>query len=241
LAQKSKALSVKILACGPPHRDRTNFDWTNFGAAAAATHGRLLTLATYHAIAATGQAIVGLLKDASANTEFADSRFELYQTGDFQSDAPLVDGISAYLYRVAVNTARRNLPPSVGADGRRYRSPFPLDLFYLVTPWAKTAARQQRLLGWAMRQLQDMPILPAAMLNHYGPEADTFRATETVELTCEPVSLQDMVNILDAIKPTEQLSVVYVARMVVIESTVELIEAGPVQTRVFDYGKEAAS
>lgn len=201
---------------------------------------RHLTLATYHAIAATGQAIVGLLKDASANTEFADSRFELYQAGDFQSDSPLADGISVYLYRVAVNTSRRNLPPSTGPDGKRYRSPFPLDLFYLITPWGKTAAKQQRLLGWTIRQLQDTPVLPAGLLNHYGPEADTFRSNETVELICEPVTLQDMVNILDPVKAIQQLSVVYVARMVVIESLVELIEAAPVQTRVFDYGKGVA-
>lgn len=197
-------------------------------------------MATYHAIAATGQAIVGLLKDASVNTEFADSRFELYQAGDFQSDSPLADGISVYLYRVAVSTSRRNLPPSIGVDGRRYRSPLPLDLYYLLTPWGKTAAKQQRLLGWAIRQLQDAPVLPAGLLNHYGPEADTFRTTETVELICETVSLQDMVNILDPVKSIEQLSMVYVARMVIIESMVELIEADPVQTRVFDYVKDVA-
>lgn len=197
-------------------------------------------MATYHAIAATGQAIVGLLKDASANTEFADSRFELYQAADFQSDSPLADGISVYLYRVAVSTSRRNLPPSIGPDGRRYRSPLPLDLYYLLTPWGKTAAKKQRLLGWAIRQLQDAPVLPAGLLNHYGPEADTFRSTETVELICETVSLQDMVNILDPVKSIEQLSMIYVARMVVIESMVELIEADPVQTRVFDYGKDVA-
>lgn len=197
-------------------------------------------MATYHAIAATGQAIVGLLKDASVNTEFADSRFELYQASDFQSDSPLADGISVYLYRVAVSTSRRNLPPSIGVDGRRYRSPLPLDLYYLLTPWGKTAAKQQRLLGWAIRQLQDAPVLPAGLLNHYGPEADTFRTTETVELICETVSLQDMVNILDPVKSIEQLSMVYVARMVIIESMVELIEADPVQTRVFDYVKDVA-
>jgi Pvc16 N-terminal domain len=201
---------------------------------------RHLTLATYHAIAATGQAIVGLLKDASANTEFADSTFELYQAGDFQSGPPLTEGISVFLYRVAVSASRRNLPPSTGTNGRRFRSPLPLDLYYLVTPWGKTAAKQQRLLGWAVRQLQDTPVLPAGLLNHYGPEADTFRSTETVELICETMTLQDMVNILDPVKSIPQLSMVYVARMVVIESMVELIEADPAQTRVFDYVKDVA-
>ncbi len=197
-------------------------------------------MATYPAIAATGLAVVGLLKDASADTEFADLRIDLLQTSDFQSGTPMPEGLSLYTYRVAVNASRRNMPPSVGPDGRRYRAPLPLDLFFLLSPWAKTAVRQLRILGWAMRELQNVPILPAGLLNHYGPEHDTFRPSEAVELFCESPSLQDMSYILEPIKSAQPLSMTYVARMVLIESSVPIIEGEPVQTREFDYGKEAA-
>lgn len=192
-------------------------------------------MATYPAIAATGLGIIGLLKDASAGTEFADLSFELYQTGDFNSATPITEGLTLYLYRLAVNTARRNMPPTVAPDGRRFRPPLPVDLFFLLSPWAKTAVRQLRILGWAMRELQNMPVLPAGLLNHYGPEHDTFRPTEAVELICEPLSLQDMSFIQEPIKSVQPLSVTYVARMVLIESRVPLVEAGPVQVREFDY------
>ena len=33
-----------------------------------------------------------------------------------------------------------------------------------------------------MRELHNVPILPANLLNHYGPEHDTFRPDEAVEL-----------------------------------------------------------
>jgi hypothetical protein len=197
-------------------------------------------LATYPAIAATGLAVVGLLKDASAGTEFADLRIDLLQAVDFQSGPPIPEGLSLYTYRVAVNAGRRNLPPSVGPDGRRYRAPLPLDLYFLLSPWAKTSVRQLRILGWAMRELQNVPILPAGLLNHYGPEHDTFRPSEAVELFCESPSLQDMSYILEPIKSAQPLSVTYVARMVLIESSVPVVEAEPVQTREFDYVKEAA-
>ena len=193
-------------------------------------------LATYRAIAALGQTLAGMLKDASAGTEFDGFKFELYQAGDFKT-TPVNQGVTLYRYRVAINTARRNLPPSVGPDGRRYRPAIPVDLYYLLTPWAKTAAMQHRLLGWAMRVLQDVTVLAPSVLNHYAPEEDTFRAQETVELICEPVSVQDMMNILDPTDLNQQLSVNYVARMVLIESTVPLGEGAPVQTRVFDYAK----
>jgi hypothetical protein len=196
-------------------------------------------LATYPAIAATGLAVVGLLKDAAAATEFSDLRIDLLQAADFQAGAPMTEGISLYAYRVAVNSSRRNLPPSVGPDGRRYRAPLPLDLHFLLSPWAKTAVRQLRILGWAMRELQNVPILPAGLLNHYGPEHDTFRPAEAVELFCESPTLQDMSYILEPIKSAQPLSVTYVARMVLIESAVPIDLGEPVQTREFAYGREA--
>ena len=196
-------------------------------------------MATYRAIATVGQALAGMLKDASADTEFDGFKFELYQAGDFKSDEALKEGVTLYLYRVAVNTTRRSLPPTTGPDGRRYRAPLPVDLSYLLTPWAKSAAKQHRLLGWAMRKLHDLTILPASLLNHYAPEADTFREQETVELVCDSPSPQDMTNILDPPDLAQQLSVVYIARMVLLESDVLLGEGAPVQTRVFEYAKGA--
>ena len=196
-------------------------------------------MALYPAIAATGLAVVGLLKDAAASTEFADLRIDLLQAGDFQAGPPMPEGISLYAYRVALNSSRRNLPPSVGPDGRRYRAPLPLDLHFLLSPWAKTAVRQLRIIGWAMRELQNVPILPAGLLNHYGPEHDTFRPSEAVELFCESPTLQDMSYILEPVKSAQPLSVTYVARMVLIESAVPIDVGEPVQTREFAYGREA--
>ena len=197
-------------------------------------------VATFPAIAATGLAVVGLLKDASAGTEFSDLRFELFQASDFSSGTPMTEGISLYAYRVAPNVTRRNMPPAVGRDGRRYRSPLPLDLYFLLPAWAKSAVRQLHILGWAMRELYNVPILPANLLNHYGPEHDTFRPDEAVELFCETLSLQDMSNVTEPIKYAQPLSVPYVARLVLIESTVPVSEGEPVQTREFDYVKVQA-
>ena len=186
-------------------------------------------MAKTQAIAATGQAILGLLADAVPKPEFATARFELYQVGDF--NPALDEGISLYLYRVAVNAARRNLPPTVAPDGKRFRSPIPLDLHFLLSAWARTAVKQQRLLGWAIRTLADTPILPASLLNHYGPESDVFRPSETVELILDQLTLQDLNNLWSAAKISPPLSINYVARMVAIESTLELVDAPAVQTR----------
>jgi hypothetical protein len=186
-------------------------------------------VAKFQAIAATGQTILGLLADAVPKPEFSAARFELFQVGDFQPS--LEEGISLYLYRVAVNGSRRNLAPTVAPNGKRFRPPLPLDLHYMLSAWARTAESEQRLLGFAMRTLADTPILHAGLLNHYGPETDIFRPAETVELILDQLTLQDLNNLWSATKISPPLSVNYVARMIAIESTRELVDLPVVQTR----------
>lgn len=186
-------------------------------------------MAKSQAIAAIGQAILGLLSEACPKPEFASARFELYQVGDFQSQ--LDEGITLYLYRLAVNGSRRNMAPVVAQNGKRFRPPIPLDLHYMMSAWARTAVKQQRLLGWAIRALADKPILEASVLNHYGPEADIFKPAETVELVLDQLTLQDLNNLWSTTKFTPPLSVSYIARMVPIESMLEIPDAAAVQSR----------
>jgi Pvc16 N-terminal domain len=194
-------------------------------------------LATYHAIAVISQAILGMLAEAAPKPEFAGAQFELYLARDFQN--PMEEGVSLYLYRVGTSS-RRNLPSRIGPQGERYRPPLPIDLYYLLTTWARTSAKQQRLLGWCIRELGNTPILPAGLLNHYSPEPETFRPQESVEFVFEPLSLQDIASLWEPLKPHLQVSASYVARMVTIESDVTLPDAAAVQTREFDFAKAGA-
>jgi hypothetical protein len=192
-------------------------------------------MGTFQAIAATGQAMLGLLSDAVPRDQFPNAQFELYQMSNFQQ--PMDEGISLFLYRIAANTSRRNLPPTVGPDGRRFRPPIPLDLYYIATAWAPTAVRQQRLLGWAIRMFDDVPVLPTNLLNNFGPEPEIFQPGETVELILDSLSLQDLNNFWGVSKASLQLSVGYMARMLFIQSSMAMSEYAEVQTREFGLGK----
>jgi hypothetical protein len=187
------------------------------------------------AIAAVGQAMLGLLADAVPRSEFPTAQFELYQLSNFKS--PMEEGVSLYLYRIAANTTRRNLPPMVGEDGRKYKPPLPLDLYYVVSAWAQTAVKQQRLLGWTIRMFEDVPILPTNLLNHYGPEPEIFHPGETAEIFLESLTLQDLNNLWSLTRNDPPLSVGYVARMIHIESTLAISEFPEVQTRDLKFGK----
>jgi hypothetical protein len=193
-------------------------------------------VARTQAIAAVGRAILGLLADNVPRAEFPDARFELYQPSNF-NNSPISEGITLFLYRVEVNASLRNVSGGVGVDGLRRRPPLPLDLYYLMTAWARDAARQQRLLGLAMRTLEDASILSAGALNNAQPETDVFRPHETVELLLGTLSLQDLTNLYGAYRISPPVSVVYIARIVCIDSTMLLEESAPVQTRQFDMAK----
>ena len=192
-------------------------------------------MGTFQAIAATGQAMLGLLSDAVPRDQFPNAQFELYQMSNFQQ--PMEEGISLFLYRIAANTSRRNLPPTTGPDGRRFRPPIPVDLYYIATAWAPTAVRQQRLLGWAIRMFEDVPVLPTGLLNNYGPEPEIFKQGETVEIVLDSLTLQDLNNFWGVSKSSLQLSVGYVARMLHIQSSMPITEYAEVQTREFGVGK----
>ena len=192
-------------------------------------------MASSYAIAAVGKAILSLLSAAVPKPEFAGAAFELYQSKNLQN--PMEEGVSLYLHRVTTASTVRNLPPRVDLNGIRYKPSLPLDLHYFVIAWARDAFKQQRLLGWAMRTLEDTPVLNAGLLNQYGPESDTFGENEAVDLLLETLTIVDVGAIWDTAKHHMQPSAMYVVRQVILDSPVQIIEADRVQTRVFGMGK----
>jgi hypothetical protein len=191
------------------------------------------------AIAAVARTILRLLEQQSPRAEFTGTPdFRLYQSHDFGA-ATITEGFSLMLYRVTVNSAR-NQPWQRMPDGSRRRPPLPLDLHFLLTPWAAEAERQLRLLGWAMRCLEDNAVLGAHDLNHSLTQRDApvFAPDETVELHCEPPAIADYLGLWDKYKARWQTSVTYVARMVRLESQISVAEGALVQVREFQAGSE---
>jgi hypothetical protein len=196
-------------------------------------------MANYRAIAAVSTALQGLIRDRYPRDEFGQGLdIELYQTRNFEN--PMQDGFSVYLFRVAVNGAVRNLTMRRTPDGRRFRPSLPLDLHYMITPWAQDVERQHRMLGWAMRMFEDVGVFSAGHLNHYLPEIDTFSAHEGVEIICDPLTLTDYLTLWDRLRPRLPASATYALRMVFIDSDVTTPDGAPVQTRRFDLGETVA-
>jgi hypothetical protein len=196
-------------------------------------------MANHLAIAAVAKTVLRLVEQQCPRDEFTDTpAFVLYQSHDFGTTI-VTEGFSLMLYRITVNSAR-NQPPRRGPDGVLRRPALPLDLHFMLTPWAAEAERQLRLLGWAMRFLQDNAVLAANELNHSlsRRERPVFDADETVELACDPPGLADYLGLWDKYKTRWQTPVTYIARLVRIDSELAVGEDALVRTRELRVGTE---
>lgn len=182
-------------------------------------------LSTFRGISAVGTGVLVALEDAWARDPFTtdDLATSLVRAEDLK-DRPFAFGLTLYVYRVAVNGTQRT-PPS--APGRR--RPLPVEVDFVLTPWGLTAQRELELLGWAMRVLDDEPVLAPSTLNRAAP--DVFAPNELVEVVPSPVPLDELARLWDALPWDYQLSVAYTARVVRLESTQRETQAGPVLER----------
>ena len=193
-------------------------------------------VATYPAVAGVSQALVGLLRRGAAGTEFAGLSVALYHASNLER--PMTEGISLWLYRVSVNPAR-NHPVRVDVDGTRHLPPLPLDLHYLLTAWAADPVQEQRLFAWAVRTLEDTPVLPAGVLNEPLAEPDVFLPQEAVELAWQPLSLSESLDLWEGVRTKLRPSASYLARSVHLTSDAERTTWAPVQTRELVVGRRS--
>jgi len=192
-------------------------------------------MASFRAITTSCEAIVGLLRQSWQPALFngAQLSFQVYRTADFST--PMTAGVSLFLYYVTINSVQRNMPMRPGPDGRLRRPELPLDLHFILTPWAKDASLEHDILGWMMRTMEDNPVIGSGMLN--ATAAGVFRDDETVEVVRSDLTLEELFRIWDVLPGDFQHSVPYTARVVRVESQLDPPGEDVVLTRDLRFGK----
>jgi hypothetical protein len=199
-------------------------------------------MAHYRAIEAAGAAIAGLIKERYPRDEFGTLSVKTVQVSDVEKglgSEGASDGIGICLWRVTVNGQRRARGPRIDAFGNRFKPSLPLDLSFLVIPYAATAGKQAHMLGWVMRALEDAGPLTAAQLNFYLRESDIFAPDEDVDLVCDPLALADYLTLWDRFKQLPPAAN-YLMRMLLIDSLDAVSDGQPVTTREFVVGVRAS-
>lgn len=197
-------------------------------------------MARTSAIAAVARTVLRMLELHCPRDEFiGEPGFVLHAGPEGQR---VDEGFSVGVWRLAVNTTLRHVPPRRGPDGRVRRPSLPVDLWLLVTPWSTEPERQLRLAGWALRHLDDHPVLPAALLNEALTRSDppAFDPDEAVELVNDALPVADYLGLWDKYRNRWQTPLCYCARMVPLASDIVMAEHGLVRERDLRAGQPAS-
>lgn len=131
---------------------------------------------------------------------------------------PAQPNVTIFLYRIAVNPQLRNAPRRNIGAGKTTRPLLPVELSFLITPWAKDTKDELRIAGRILQTLYDHAELAAADLAGTSWDQD-----DTVQLILESLPLEDHYRIWDAGEVPYRLSLIYTARVIGIAPTEEML------------------
>lgn len=147
------------------------------------------------------------------------------------------EGVSLWLYRLQRDGETLNQPPRRIAPGELEPRPLPLRLHYLVTPIVDHATRplapelEQHVLGKALQVLHDVGSLRGPLLRD-----DLSGEALEIFVRMEPLSLEEITRVWDALDLSYQLCVSYEVSVVPILSGRALEAAVPVDAVHPEYG-----
>lgn len=192
-------------------------------------------MADYRAIDAISDAIIQNLRDNYRPADFNNHSlvFEVYVAKNFPT--PMTAGVSLFLHRIFTNNTQRTPNGRVIPGGRQQRTQLPLDIHFLLTAWAQDASLQHTIAGWMMRVMEDMPILPPALLNRKYTQP-VFHSDEVITVAPADLTTEELFRIWEVIvNHAYQISVPYVARNVRIESILTQAQGQAIQERTFEF------
>jgi hypothetical protein len=158
--------------------------------------------------------LVGLRTDEDLASDFAaEASISLESPAQFTPEDNNSALLSLYLYQISSNTHVNNRPPVSSGQGEQLYPSLSLNLSYLLTPMHSSAARCQLILGRAMQSLAASPIIRANFL-----DSDRRPAAPEVRLTLNPITMEEIARIWNALNEPYRLSVCYQVQVVSIDS-----------------------
>lgn len=152
---------------------------------------------------------------------------------DLARDSEAKSQLNLFLYQVSPNAAHASRRGDSGP------APVALNLHYLISAYGKNGDEllAHRLLGRAVRALHDHPVLSSQRIAdaiHTYPElsgGDLDLQKEHIRVTPLPLSMEDLAKLWGACHGKYRLSVAYQVSVVLLESTLPVLQAKPVQVR----------
>jgi hypothetical protein len=191
-------------------------------------------MSEYSVIAELGDALVAVLfNELNGDAQIrglidSEDRISLESPAELKNNNAV--RLSIYLYRIVENAYTKNAYPIEGTGGRSRKPPLGLDLYYLITPLVGTPREQQIVLGRTMQILYDRAILERADF-----KGSLKLSGDDIRMILNPVSLEELTRVWQALEINYRLSVCYVARVAIVDSVEEHFLQPVIQKRT-SYG-----
>lgn len=197
----------------------------------------------YTALSATSETLVAFLAEQlSADIPFFENgTMEVVLNDPQETVDGSHQGVSLWLYRVVRDDQRLNAPPRRLGPGALEPVPLPLRLYYLVTPVVtlenvNTPATRQTILGRVLQAFHDHPAFRGADLR-----GDLAGTDSELHVRLEPLALDDVARIWEALDRPYQLSVSYEVTVVYVRSRRPAEVVHPVEVAYPEWGPITAT
>ncbi len=180
-------------------------------------------MADYQAVFAVGDALARYLNNAYDPTAMGfPCTFKLVSSAEIANEntTKLDKTVSLFLHRMTTAEHYRNVTRL--QDSPLEQPVLYLDLHYMLSYWdaaAEGAEAEQKILTWTMQTLQSNPIIDTSVLG-LSTSAPGWVSGDSVQLIPADLSLQDILDIWNALGPNYRLSVGYVVRVVRVDKSI---------------------
>lgn len=168
-------------------------------------------MANIYSVNSVGSSIMQFLRNAYPQElrEAHPCDFRIVSSGEMaESTEEFNTTLTLYLYRIIINEHVRNMP-SAHQSGES-NIPLSVDLHFMLSIWADSAAAEHTICAWVMSQLHQHPIMDVSSLTEEGG----WSKDDVVHIIPAELTNEDLMRIWDAIAPYYRLSVSYIARVV---------------------------
>jgi hypothetical protein len=200
----------------------------------------------YMALRATSRTILHYLETQFKADDLLSSHFNgggmvvSLNTPQEMTEKP-AEGISVWLYRVIRDDQRLNDPPVRLSATELQPPPLPLRLHYLMTPVTNKKTgdpeTEQLMLGKVLQSFHSHPVLRGTDF-----QQTEFEGTEVaLKIRLEPMTLEEITRVWEALAESYQLSVSYEVSVVNIDTALQPEQVAPVKEVLPEYGLIVAS
>jgi hypothetical protein len=125
---------------------------------------------------------------------------------------PAQPAVTVFLYRITVHESVRNSLPRHLPNGQVTRPLLPLNIHFMITPWARQIGDEYLIMGRILQALYDNAELGPAQL-----QGTAWETNDSVQLMFESLTLEDHYSIWETTELPYRLSATLIARVIGIE------------------------